>query len=114
MDCLEVLSLVGSILSIISFFPIMGAAYLYFRKKSFKTITLKDNQDRPFQVKVRRKFFNNKDLTPLVQDFYDGPNNIDEGVRKQIISLTLESQKNMKHIDPYLKKGDIDVSPREK
>ena len=94
------LNLTGSILSILSFFPIMGAAILWLRNQTFKTITLKDRDGNPFTVRVRRKYLNNKDLTPMIQDMYKGNNNISIESRKSILEQTLNTSKNLIHLGP--------------
>lgn len=104
------LNTIGSILSIISFFPIMGATINWFWKKTFKQITLKDKNGKEFKVKVRRKYLNNRDLTPLVQLKYGGDVNIAQNVRLSILNETLDAEQDIKHIDPVVREDDIVIS----
>lgn len=104
------LSLIGSVLSIISFFPIMGATFIWCWKRTKKRILLKDKDGHEFEVKVRRKYLNNKDLTPLVQKLYDGDVNVAKPVRQSILDATLDVKHNIEHIDSSRKIDDIKVS----
>jgi len=108
-ELIDLLNLTGSILSIISFFPIMIAAFLWIKNQTFKTIRLKDKDGNEFSVAVRRKYLNNRDLTPMVQDMYKGDNNLATSVRKSILEQTLNTHNNLKHVDSR-KVEDIKVS----
>mgnify|MGYP006872998950 CR=1 FL=1 len=104
------LNLIGSILSIISFFPIMGATVNWLWKQTYKKITLSDKNGQPFTVKVKRKYLNNRDLTPLVQLKYGGDVNVAQNVRLSILKATLDADRNIKHIDSSSAQTDIVVS----
>lgn len=97
---INTLTLIGSILSIISFFPIMGAFIIWLKNQTFKRIKLKDSEGKEFEIKVRRKYLNNRDLTPMIQAKYHGENNIAKNVRLSILEQTLNYENNIIHIGP--------------
>lgn len=78
----------------------MGATISWFWKRTKKTITLQDKNGKSFTVKVRRKYLNNRDLTPLIQLKYGGDVDIARNVRLSILKATLNADKHIQHMGP--------------
>ena len=97
LDFVTLLGLIGAFLSFLSFIPIAYAAYKWWKGGRPVVVDLKDSDGKtltnmeghPLKFKVRRKFVNNADLTPLVSNMYFNGNMLSSEVLEIILDVTL-------------------------